>query len=60
MEIRTECTGIEKLVVRAKIVDVKEKGEVIDRYPVTVVQFQVRGTPRRFDKLLQAAATKEG
>jgi hypothetical protein len=56
MEIRTECSNIEKLEVKAKIIEEKEKGEVVDRYPVTVVKFQVRGTPGEFDKLLQAVA----
>jgi hypothetical protein len=56
MEIRTECKNIEKLEVKAKIVEEVEKGEVIDRYPVTVVKFEVRGTPGDFDKLLLAVA----
>ena len=58
MEIRTECTNIEKLTVKAKIVVEKDKGEIIDSYPVTVVSFQVRTTPGEFDGLLQAAASQ--
>lgn len=56
MNILTECKGIEKLVVQAKVVEEKEKGEVVAKYPITVVKFQVRGTPGQFDDLLHAAA----
>jgi hypothetical protein len=54
MKIEFECKGIQNLEVKAKIEEVKEKGEVIDTYPVTTVKFEIRGTPGQFDDLLTA------
>ena len=56
MEITVNCKLIQKLEVKAKIVEEKQDGDVIDTYPVTTVRFEVRGTPGQFDEMLSAMA----
>lgn len=43
---------IEKLEAKVKIVEEKEKGEVIDRDLVTTVTLEYSGTPARLDDVL--------
>ena len=43
-----------KLEAKVKIVEVTEKGEVVDRNLVTEVKIQYNGTPSQLDKMLYA------
>ena len=43
---------VEKLEAKVKIVEEKEKGEVVDRDLVTTVTLEYSGTPARLDDVL--------
>jgi len=43
---------VEKLEAKVKIVEEKEKGEVVDRELVTTVTLEYSGTPARLDDVL--------
>ncbi|MFA6307088.1 MAG: hypothetical protein WC639_04765 [Patescibacteria group bacterium] len=59
MELKTEARGIQKLQVKAKVVEDKdEEGEVIGAHVVTTVTFEVNCEPGKFDGLLLAVANE--
>jgi hypothetical protein len=57
MEINAEASSITNLTVKAKLVEERENGEVIDTHVVTTVSFEVECCPGKFDHLLAAVAS---
>jgi hypothetical protein len=57
MEINAEANSITNLSVKAKLVEERENGEVIDTHVVTTVSFEVECCPGKFDNLLSAVAS---
>lgn len=55
-EIKVEIKEIQKLELKAKIVEEKEEGEIVDRRVVTAVKFEYDGTPLMLNQVLLALA----
>lgn len=55
-EINVNIKGIEKMEVKAKIVEDREEGQVVDKRVVTAVKFEFDGTPMMLNQVLLALA----
>lgn len=55
MQIHAKARGIQNLQIKAKLVEEKDKGDVVDCHIVTAVSFECEGcAPGEFDNVLRA------
>jgi hypothetical protein len=57
-EIKVKTPGIDKLELKAKVMEEKENGQVVDRHVVTSVKFEYEGTPLLMNQVLMAIASE--